>query len=321
VSANRLRTLADYALTAAPHTLKRLQPERKPAVLQAGIHLLAIRVQDLVLDMFEQWLGETITESKNTVEQKRLRTLATYDLAAFYLRDLAQFVVDASPEELTAISEHFPSKEIKAAIAIIDEVKQPKLQGYHGMLVQRYHSARLFLPAFLRLIHFQSIPEADHVLSAVSFLRQLDSENDLSLQEAPRSVISATWRPLVYNEDGNIEREPYTLSVLHELYQRLRRRDIFVMPSERWNDPRQFLLDDNHWQKLRSQICRVLDRNVTAKTELARLSELLDEEYHQTNEALLTNDDLRLETVDGRLRPVVTPLDALPETPQLHFLQ
>jgi len=57
LSANRLHTLADYALTAGTRTLKRLQPGRQTAVLLAGIHLLAVRTQDLILDMFEQWLG------------------------------------------------------------------------------------------------------------------------------------------------------------------------------------------------------------------------------------------------------------------------
>jgi TnpA family transposase len=321
ISANRLRTLADYALTAVTRTLKRLQPERQTAVLLAGIHLLAVRTQDLVLDMFEQWWNDAITQSKNTVEQKRLRTLAAYDQAAFYLRDLAQFIVEALPEDRAAILDHFAVRDIQAAIAIIDEVKQPELQGYHGVLIRRYRSVRRFLPAFLRLIEFQGVPEADHVLDALHFLRRLDAESNLSLQDAPRSVISTTWRGFVYNQNGDLEREPYTLSVLHEFYQRLRRRDIFVMPSERWHDPRQFLLNDSHWQKLRPQICRMLDRNVTAENELDSLSKQLDEEYHQTRDVLAANADLRLEMVDGYLRPVVTPLDALPETPQLQFLQ
>jgi TnpA family transposase len=287
----------------------------------AGIHLLAVRTQDLVLDMFEQWLGEAIADSQNLIEKKRLRTLAAYDQAAFYLRDLAQFIIEASPEERMKIFERFTTKEIQAAISVIDEVKQPELQGYHGVLVQRYRSARRFLPAFLRLIDFQSVPESNHVLNALRFLHRLDTESNLSLQDAPRSVVSTTWRPLVYNQNGDLEREPYTLSVIHELYQRLRRRDIFVIPSERWHDPRQFLLDDDRWQKLRPQICRMLDRNATAQTELDRLSRQLDEEYRQTNDALATNDDLRLEIVDGHLRPIVTPFDALPETPHLSFLQ
>lgn len=321
ISDNRLRTLADYALTAAVYTLKRLQSERQTAVLLAGIHLLAVRTQDLALDMFEQWLGEAITESQNTLEQKRLRTLAAYDQAAFYLRDLAQFIVEASPEERMTVLERFTVKEIEIAIAVIDEVKHPESQGYHGVLVQRYRSARLFLPAFLRLIDFQGVPESGHVLDALRFLHLLNTESNLSLQEAPRSVISTTWRPLVYDENGDLEREPYTFSVIHELYQQLRRRDIFVMPSERWHDPRQFLLDDARWQKLRPQICRILDRRATAQTELDRLSKQLDEEYRLTNDALADNNNLRLEIADGHLRPIVTPFDALSETSHLHFLQ
>jgi hypothetical protein len=65
----------------------------------------------------------------------------------------------------------------------------------------------------------------------------------------------------------------------------------------------------------------MLDRNTAAKIELDSLSKQLDEDYRQTKDALVTNDDLRLETVDGYLRPVVTPFDVLPGTPHLHVLQ
>jgi len=324
LSPNRLRTLADYALTVSIPTLRRLRPERRTAVLVAGMVTLAIRIQDLILDMFEQWLHESITRAKYTFEQDRLQSLAQFDQAAFHLRDLAQFLIDLPDDEtitLTSLFAQFQRAQIEASIATIEQIKQPENNSYRGLIVRRYRSARRFLPAFLRLISFQSISEKSDVLAALTFLHQLDTDADCSLQNAPRAVITPSWRALVYDDEGTVRREPYTLCVLQELLHQLRRRDVYVMPSERWHDPRQFLIDETHWPHLKPQICRLLDRDPRPEYELTALSQQLDEAYRQTNEALANDPNLRMEIIDDKSLPIVTPLEALPNTPQLLLLQ
>ena len=272
LSANRLLTLGNYALSVPIHTLRRLTPERQAAVLLAGIKLLHIRMRDTLLDMFERWTDDAIVQSRQTLQDERLRTLATYDQAARYLRDLAQQLVEASPEAVIGdLLTTFSTDEIKAAIAVVDTIQQPRQHSYHSYLTGRYRSARFFLPQLLRLIPFEGVAEANDVLAAIQFLRELESDRQADLQDAPQGVISSSWRPLVISAEGVMQR-PYTLCVIHELYQRLRKRDIFVMPSDRWHDPRQYLIDAKTWLRLRPQICRSLDRHPQAEVELRRLS-------------------------------------------------
>ena len=324
LSPNRLRTLADYALAVSIPTLRRLSPERQSAVLIAGMVTLAIRIQDLILDMFEQWLHESITQAKHNFEQERLQSLTHFDQAAFQLRDFAHFLTQLpdgdtiTPSQLFA---QFQREQIEASIAIIDQIKRPENNTYRGLVVRRYRSSRRFLSAFLRLLNFQSISMNNDVVAALAFLHQLNTDPDCSLQDAPRAVISSSWHSLVYDQDSQIQREAYTICVLQELLQQLRRRDIYVMPSEHWHDPRQFLIDETQWQRLKPQICRLLDRDPQPEQELLLLSQQLDEAYQQANDALIHGPNLRMEVIDGMARPIATPLDALPNTPELGLIQ
>lgn len=321
VSANRLHAMGNYALNVPMHTLRRLIPERRSAVTLAGIKLLHIHLRDTILDMFEQWTDDAIVQSKQSLREDRLRTLASYDQAAKYLRDMAQQVVEMSPDATVSdLFASFAADEIKAAIAVVDTVQRPQHQTYHGYLVGRYRSARYFLPQLLRLIAFQGVTEAGDLLAAIAFLRQLETTRQTNMQDAPRAVISSSWRPVVIGSDGVLQ-QPYTLCVLHELYQCLRKRDVFIAPSDRWHDPRQFLIDPKAWQRLRPQICRSLDRHPDAEIEMKKLSHQLDEAYRLTALAFETDDDLRFEKIDGHPRPVLSPLEAVPDPPGLHHLQ
>ena len=180
------------------HTLRRLTPERQTAVLLAGIKLLPIQLRDTILDMFEQWTDESIMQSKQSLRDERLRTLATYDQAARYLRDLAQQVVAASPKTTVGdLLTTFVADEIKAAIAVVDSIQQPRQRTYHGYLTGRYRSARFFLSQLLRLMPFEGLTETDDVLTALHFMHHLNTDRLADLQNAPQAVISSSWRALV----------------------------------------------------------------------------------------------------------------------------
>jgi TnpA family transposase len=322
VSDNRLRSLADYALAAKNPTLRRLPVSRQVAVLLAGLHVLAIRTQDLVLDMFTQWLREAVAKSKQRVEQHRLQTLAAYDTAATLLSQVVQFLLEApvnTPDQ--ALFRQFDRDTVAAAVQIVQQMQQPEYHSYHGVLAQYYRSARRFLPAFLRLIDFNGLQTAQPILQAMHFLRQLETVTSPDLREAPQQVISKHWRAAIERGSAGIARDAYTLCVLQALEAALQRRDIYVMPSERWHDPRQFLLNDHRWQRLRPHICHILDRDPEPQPEWQRLTQQLNIAYKQTEQALVDLPDLRLEGDIDEQHPIVTQLDALPETAPLHHLR
>lgn len=50
---------------------------------------------------------------------------------------------------------------------------------------------------------------------------------------------------MVVNQDESIDRKAYTFCVLEQLVEGLCRRDLFVIPSERWSNPSAKLLRGN----------------------------------------------------------------------------
>lgn len=326
LSRNRLRTLADYALLANSSRLFRLRPDRRAAVIVAGMVRLAIRIQDLIVEMVNQWLHESVTQAKKAIEQKRLQSLLEFDQAAFQLRDFAQHLLQLSqttPIDMAKLFTQFERTQIEKAITIVNQIEQPETSSYQSLVVERYRSARRFLPSFLRLLTFNSIEgETSDVLQATRFLRQLDQHPDeTQLNEAPRGVISPSWRNLMLDDSGQLRKEAYTMNVLQVLLQQLRQRDVYLMPSEDWADPRQYLIDKTRWQHVKPQICRLLARHPEPEPELKQLSAQLDDAYEQTNQALKGDTELRMELINGVLRPISPNLDAIPDTPLLVILR
>src|SRR5690606_37397656 len=169
ISPHRLRTLADYALSAPASRLRRLNPERRSAVLTAGIQKLAVDIQDLTINMVDQWLQETVRLSRNKFEKQRLKSLVAFDQAAFQLRDFAHYLTTLPDDQSLSVAQlfqQFQRTQIEASIAMIDQLKRPENRDYRSLMLSRYGSARRFLPTMLRLFAFQSVNEASPVLQA-----------------------------------------------------------------------------------------------------------------------------------------------------------
>ena len=88
-------------------------------------------------------------------------------------------------------------------------------------------------------------------------------------------AVSLTVQRRAVGNRRSVDRRYYTFCTLERLQDPLRRRDVFVSPSERWSDPRAKLLHGSAWDAVRSQVCRTLGRTEPATTELQRLADSL----------------------------------------------
>lgn len=155
------------------------------------------------------------------------------------------------------------------------------------------------------------------MLEAWEYLGEMEESNCETLERggrpgrpdmhlAPRGVISRPWKRFVFRTRRQIDKRFYTFCTLERLQDGLRRRDIFVSPSERWGDPRAKLLQGQAWQSMRAQVCRSLDHSPDPEPELQMLAQQLDEAYRRTAENLPTNASVRIEQVAGRATPVIS---------------
>jgi hypothetical protein len=88
--------------------------------------------------------------------------------------------------------------------------------------------------------------------------------------------------------------------VLEAVWAALKRRDLFMVPSERWGDPRAQLLTGQAWEAQRVPVCRTLGRAETPEPELARWAQELDAAYRLTAANLPGNAAVRIESAHGR---------------------
>jgi len=75
------------------------------------------------------------------------------------------------------------------------------------------------------------------------------------------------------------------------------------------------------WEGAREEVCRSLGHDASADRELTEVAGELDAAYRAVAARLPENTAVRIETVDGRDRPVLTPLDRLDEPPSLLALR
>jgi Domain of unknown function (DUF4158) len=246
IPVGRLTSLARYAATSWAPVIARMPADRRIATLLAFAHVYEASAQDDALDVFDMLIGTLLTRVENEGDQARLRTLRDLDAAALRLRDACRVALDTS----------FPDDELREpifaaaggednlefAITTVGDLTRPPEDHYYEDLLSRYSQIRQFLPTLLRTITFLSTAAGKPVLEAIAFLRTIEDQRKPNLAPAPRDVVNRAWRSLVLDADDHVDRHAYTFCALERLQDALRRRDIYVVPSERWANPRAKLL-------------------------------------------------------------------------------
>jgi hypothetical protein len=270
-------------------------------------------------------LTDIIHTAENEGQQTRLRTLHDLDAAALQLWEAIQIVLDETIEASRVRSQVFakiPPEQLAEAAAQVATLTRPPDDNYYPELVARYQRVRRFLPTLLQTVTFESSQAGQPLLEALHFLKEQTPRRQPNMQRAPLAFVPAAWRRLVQpRHEPQADRRAYTLCAMAGLQESLRRRDVFAPGSERWGDPRVKLLQGPHWETMRPQVCRALDRKESPQPELNAIAKQLETAYQRTATNFPTNEAVRVEQVDGRDTLTVTGLDKLDEPPSLLALR
>jgi TnpA family transposase len=247
------------------------------------------------------------------------------DAAARQLREACVILLnDQTPDAKlrAAIFARVSAEALTDSIQTIDDLtRRPDENMYFTQLFSHYNGIRRFLPQMFRMINFEANPSAKPVLDAWRFVRDYEGTKKIPWKQAPVTGMTTPWQKVVYDENDQIQQRAYTFWVLIRLHEALRHHDIFVTPSELYNDPRAQLLQGEAWEAVRPQVLRTLDRTMDAEREVRELGEKLNVAYQQTAERWPENTDVRMETTQGKSRVVLTALDKLEEPPSLQTLR
>ncbi len=325
VPPGRVASLARYAQAARTQALARMAEPRRTATLLAVARQLEIDATDDMLDLLDRLLAALLARTQRVEQRDRLRGLPALDVAARQLRDAVTVLLDPPDGGLPAVWSVLKERgisrdQLAAAVQAVGELSREP-ESWAEQLLSRYSHVRRFLPALLDGLHLGATAGGQPVLTALGTLRSMEGRRRVHTEEVPLELATGVWRRLVTGADGLLDRRAYTFCVLERLREALRRRDVYAPASSRWADPRARLLTGHAWEATREEVCRSLGHDASADRELTEVTGELDAAYRAVAARLPENTAVRIETVAGRDRPVLTALDRLEEPPNLLALR
>ena len=319
----RINSLARYAAVTWAPKIARMPEDRRIATLLAFAKSFEIIAMDDVLDLFDLLMTELLHGASGEGKKERLRTIKDMDSAALELLRACKIIIDDQyrKKKIRDVFTFVSIESIQKAASKIEELARPSDDDYHSELIGHYLSVRRFLPQLLKSIVFDATENGQKVLDSMRFLKSIESKSKPNLNDAPRDMIPKSWRRHVIDRNRQVNRRAYTLCALKCLQENLRRRDIYVDASDKWNDPRSKLLDGEQWKSVKVNVCRTLGRDETAKSELEKLTRQLGRAYKRTAINLPTNAHVRIECDNGKESLTVENLDKLEEPESLISLR
>lgn len=288
-------------------------------------HYEAIAVDDAV-EIFDLLINEYLGNIKLSQKKNRSRSAQDLDRAATILSQACNLILDPQIPDAKLrqlIFEEISKSKLQSATEKVEELTTEIANNSAKIISQKYWSARKFLPSFLKLIQFSALPNAKPLLDALEFLSQQEKEKTkkADFKDAPQAFIPNAWKQYVYPTKDQVSKAHYTICLMEQIRLAIRRRDFFVKPSIQWTDPRKELLEGEAWKKIKPTICKGLDRSEKVEEVLTTLQKTLDECYQRTEKNLEDNSYLRIEQKNNKDRFVLSPLEALEDTPSLISLK
>ena len=321
-----LQFLSRNASIARAQAISRMPKLRRLATLLAWAKEWEAEATDDVIDILDALIQVLLSSSERKGKKERLRTLKDLDKAALTLSEACQILLDSDTQDSQVRAktfERFTPDELAASIEVVLELARlDEKDNYYELLLKKWRYIRQFLPKLMDTIEFQGTESSQPILEALVFLKSIEGQRKPDLSQIPLAIVkSKSWHRLIVNDIGEIDRKAYTFCVLEQLRAALRRRDIFLIPSHRWRDPRVQLLQGEEWKSTKSHVCRLLERSSEPEMELKLLSQQLNEAYLQTAANFAKNGWVRIETVEEKETLVLTGLDKLDDPPSLLHLR
>lgn len=318
VPESRVQALARYAAATWAPKVSRMPEHRRIATLLSFAYVFEATAMDDAMDVLDMLITEITHDAERSRKKERLRTIRDLDNAALRLVDACTVILEESSGnvDLDNIFSRVGRDELEAAAKLVKALARPSDEQYQKELIDCYGRIRRFLPKLLSTVEFHATPAGESIAAALEFLRSIEGSNRPDMTNAPLDVATRGWKSLVMN-DGKVDRKAYTLCVMEKLQDSLRRRDIYVTPSNRWDDPRAKLIQPSNWEQVKPQVCSSLGRSATAIEEIESLSRSLDEAYRRTVENLPGNDAVTVENIDGRDSLSLANLEKLEEPQSL----
>ncbi|MBX2838713.1 MAG: Tn3 family transposase [Gammaproteobacteria bacterium] len=316
----RLKNLARYAGVTSMHKIARMPEDRRIAVLVGFVKAFETIALDEALDVLDLLTTDIARNAKVKGRKNRLRTLKDLDRSALTLATVCALFLDdelSSDKIREAVFSLTPKEVLAETIAVVNSLARPASDQYYHELVEQYGKVRRFLPNVLAAVDFKAAPAGGATMNAINFLTEMGTKWRKILDKPPQEFITQPWRRTVFDDNDQVLMRGYVLCFLNTLQDSLRRRDVYVANSDRWNDPRSKLLQGREWQANRQQVCRSLGHPILPDEAIASLKKQLDATYKQVAARFESNQLIRVDHAGKHPTLTITNLDKLDEPASL----
>ncbi|NQY62126.1 MAG: Tn3 family transposase [Alteromonadaceae bacterium] len=320
----RLKNLARQAGVISMFKIARMPKDKRISILTAFVKAYEVMALDDAIDILDLLITGIAGEAKKLGQKKRLRTLKDLDKSALTLVAICELILNEDTED-SQLREMIYSKlsknKLEESVAIVKAIARPSSDNFHDEMVEQYGKVRRFLPRLLNDISVKAAPAGKITLEAFDYLAALGHSRKQILDNPPLDIVTNPWKRLVFDKDGGVTKQGYTLCFLDKLQDSLRRRDVYIENSNRWGDTRSKLLQGDIWKANRIQVCRSLGHPVKADEAVALLTNQLDATYKRVTANFADNDAVRLDHSGKYPALTITNLDKLDEPPSLTLLK
>ena len=317
----RLRVLMVAAERQRGGELADLRESRRLATLMAFAITAAQRGQDDALEHFDRLHGDLLLRAAAAGKRERLRDGEALDDAGRTLARACSILLDDTIAEplRDAVFAAVERERLTAAVTAIGRLTRSPDDRARELVTRSYPGVRRYLPLLLDTIEFHATDGGEPILEALTALKLSEGRRKLTPEVLPTRFVPRPWQRLVEPEAGRVDRAAYTMCALEELRDGLRRRDVYVTPSERFADARSSLLCDAAWDASREDTCRALSLPTQPDAFIEQLAGELDDAYQRTRDGLTPQHAIHDLAARGELP--VERLDALPEPASLTALR
>lgn len=316
----RLKNLARHAGIITVPKIARMPEDKRTAILVAFVKSFETIALDDALDVLDMLITEIAGNAKRLGQKNRLRTLKDLDKSALALADVCALILNEETHDdqlREVIFTRVTKTRLAESIAMVKNLARPYDDNFHEELAEQFGRVKRFLPRLLNDIAFKAAPAGKMTLAALDYLAEVGTSRKQILDNPPRAIIAPSWKRLVFDKEGQINKRGYTLCFLDKLQDALRRRDIYVENSDRWGDPRAKLLQGADWHANRIQVCRSLGHPVQPHEAIVSLTRQLDTTYQQVAANFADNSAVSVDRSGKFPSITISNLDKLDEPTSL----
>jgi TnpA family transposase len=254
INNNYQRSLAQYARHLSAYRIRRLENNRRYAVLVCFLHHHYADLIDFLVEMHGKLMTTVYNRAENKVGKilKQRRKVIQRSLKTF--RTIGHLLLDDDIINIRqSIFKHINRDQLTQQVAVVDTWLEDQQNTPFRQVTQRYSYLRQFAPALLTAIELE--PEADTdtaLIKAIDTLNDLNQTNKRKLpDDIPVGFIPKKLVPFVINSDSSINRRDWECALLTAVRDEIRNGNVAVKSSKRFGHFEHFFTTQHWWDNQR----------------------------------------------------------------------